>query len=195
VRVLIACEFSAAVRDAFRARGHDARSVDIIPTEGDPRWHIQGDALETIERGRWDLMVAFPPCTHLASSGSQWWPAKRADGRQHAAFAFVRSLWEAPVPRVAIENPAGWLNTNWRRPDQIVNPWQFGDPWNKRTCLWVRGLPLLAPTDVVESNGPWVGGEPGLLRSSGGAHRNPHERSRTFQGIANAMAEQWGNAI
>lgn len=206
MRVLIACEYSASVRDAFRARGHDAWSADILPTEGDPRWHIRGDALAAVASGPWDLLIAFPPCTHLSAAGARHWPAKQADGRQRAAVDFVRALWDAPVARVALENPVGWLNTHWQKPTQIIQPFEHGDPWRKTTCLWLRGLPPLVPTNVVEPHGSWVGGGRGAgrrlpsraesqrIRALGGGNRNPHERSRTFAGIAAAMATQWGTA-
>ena len=183
----MACEYSATVRDAFLAQGFDAWSVDLAPTEGDSSRHIQGDALVAVFEGGWDLMIAFPPCDHLSKAGARWWPAKQADGRQNAAATFFQALWEAPVPRIAIENPVGWMNTNWRKPDQIIHPWQHGHPWKKETCLWLKGLPLLQPTKIVEPQGFWVGGDarkPGL-------HRNPKERARTFAGIAGAMALQW----
>lgn len=204
MRVLIACEFSGRVRDAFRAKGCDAWSVDILPTEADPAWHIQGDALAAAVARQWDLMVAFPPCTYLSKIGARWWPDWRADGRQDAAAAFVQVLWNCPVPRVAIENPVGWLNTNWRKPSQIIQPYEYGEPWRKTTCLWLRGLPALKPTDIVEPVGAWVDGGKTIRndragsvaryrssRAAGGGIRNSHERSRTFQGIARAMAEQW----
>jgi site-specific DNA-cytosine methylase len=193
MRILIACEYSAVVRDAFRALGHDAWSCDIEPTEGDPRWHITGDALEAAYGRPWDVMVAFPPCTHLSKAGARWWPAKQADGRQAAAAQFVYDLWAAPIERVAIENPVGWLNTNWQTATQTVQPFEHGDPWRKTTCLWLRGLPRLVPTAVVEPLGLWVDGDGKRSEAKpGGRHRNPRERSRTFAGIARAMATQWG---
>jgi hypothetical protein len=183
----VACEFSAAVRDAFLRRGHDAWSVDLLPTEGDPKRHIVGDALEVGLIWSWDLVIAFPPCTDLSASGARWWPAKQADGRQAEAVGFVRRLWELPVPRVAIENPVGRLSTEFRRPSQIVQPWQFGHGEVKTTCLWLRGVPLLRPTDVVD------GREQRVWRMGRSADR-ARERSRTYPGVADAMARQWGSA-
>ena len=182
MRVLIACEFSGVVRDAFRAMGHDAVSCDLLPSER-PGPHIQGDVLPLLGQG-WDMLIAFPPCTHLCSSGARWWPAKRVDGRQAAALAFARALMDAPIPRVAIENPVGLLSTAVRRPDQIIQPWQFGHGETKATCLWLRGLPLLVPTCIV------AGREPRIHRMAPGPDR-ARERSRTYPGIAAAMAAQW----
>lgn len=203
--ILVACEYSATVRDAFRARGHHAWSVDLGPTEGDPRWHVQGDAVDVAyRRGPWHMMIAFPPCEHLSKAGARYWADKAADGRQARAARFVRRLWNAPIERVAIENPAGWLSTNWRQPTQRVEPYQFGDPWSKLTCLWLRGLPRLRPTALVAPQGPWTDGgrttgrvyrapeETACLRLTCGHHRNPRERARIAPGMAAAMAEQWG---
>jgi len=193
VRVLVACEFSGIVRDAFRARGHDAWSCDLLPCER-PGPHIRGDILRYVVYGggpsatpvlydRWDLMVAFPPCTHLAVSGARWFKDKARE--QAEALAFVRALMDAPVPRIAIENPVGVISTRLRKPDQIIQPWQFGHGEVKATCLWLKGLPKLTPTNVVEGRTARV-------------HREPpgpdrwKNRSRTYQGIADAMAEQWG---
>lgn len=189
----MACEFSAVVRDAFRARGDDAWSCDIEPTEGDPRWHIQnsvfadGVLVGMLGEERWDMVIGFPPCTHLAASGARWWPEKRADGRQDEAVHFVRRLATGPVRLTAIENPVGYLSTAWRKPDQIIQPWQFGHGEVKTTCLWLNGLPRLVPTSVVP------GREQRVWRM--GQHvkvGRVRERSRTYPGIAKAMAEQWG---
>lgn len=188
MRVLAACEFSAVVRDAFRARGHDAWSCDTEPTEGDPEYHLRGDVRDVLQAGRWDLMVAFPPCTHLTVSGARWWAEKRADGRQQAAVDFVRLLADAPVERIAIENPVGFLSTAWRKPDQIIQPWQFGHGETKTTCLWLKGLPPLVPTDVVD------GRESRIHRMPDSKARTKN-RSRTYSGVALAMAEQWGPAV
>jgi site-specific DNA-cytosine methylase len=220
VKVLVACEFSATVRDAFRARGHDAWSCDLLPTEGDPRHHVIGDALEEIRAGypggwdssprrqatweerrregkfrSWDLVIAHPPCTHLAVSGARHFPEKRADGRQQAALDFVRAILEADVERVALENPVSIISSAIRKPDQIIQPWQFGHGETKATCLWLKGLPLLVPThtekpDLFASDAP--------KEREARVHRMPpgpdrwKERSRTFKGIAEAMADQWG---
>ena len=148
MRVLVACEFSGTVRDAFIARGHEAVSCDLLPTER-PGPHIQGDVLEVLGDG-WDLMVAHPPCTYLCSSGLHW--NKRRPEREpltHEAMRFVLNLVDNPIPRIAIENPIGRISTAYRRPDQIIHPWQFGEDASKATCLWLKGLPLLVPTNVL----------------------------------------------
>jgi len=183
MRVLVACESSGMVREAFAARGHDAWSCDLLDTE-QPGQHIQGNVLDVLGDG-WDMMIAHPPCTHLASSGARWWAEKRADGRQAGALDFVRALMAAPVERWALENPVGVISTAIRRPDQIVQPWWFGHGETKATCLWLHGLPLLEPTDVVD------GREPRVHRMSPGPDRW-RERSRTLAGVADAMARQWG---
>jgi site-specific DNA-cytosine methylase len=183
MRVLVACEFSATVRDAFRARGFDAWSCDLLPTEGDPRWHIQGDALEVAYSGNWDLMISHPPCTHLAVSGARWFKDKLVE--QAEALAFVRALLDAPIRHIALENPVSVISSRIRKPDQTIQPWQFGHGETKATCLWLKNLPKLKPTDIVEGREARV-------------HRMPpgpdgwKERSRTFAGIAAAMADQWG---
>ena len=181
MRVLVACEFSGAVREAFRARGHDAWSCDLLPTEV-PGQHIVGDVLEVLGDG-WDLMVAHPPCTHLAVSGARWWKDKAQE--QADALEFVRALMAAPIDRIALENPISKISSAIRKPDQIVQPWQFGHGETKATCLWLKGLPKLQPTDVVE------GREPKVHHMAPGPNRW-RERSRTYAGIAKAMAQQWG---
>ena len=181
VKVLVACEFSGIVRDAFRLRGHDATSCDLLPTERDGP-HYQGDILDIIDDG-WDLMVAHPPCTFLAVSGARWMA-----GRPEAvadALAFVRFLLDAPIPRIALENPISIISSRIRKPDQIIQPWQFGHGETKATCLWLKGLPKLVPTNIVD------GREARVHRMPPGPDRWK-ERSRTMQGIAAAMAEQWG---
>jgi site-specific DNA-cytosine methylase len=182
MRVLVACEFSGVVRDAFRVRGHDAYSCDLLPTEGDPRWHIKGDVLDVLGRD-WDLMIAHPPCTHLAVSGARWFKGKQYE--QAEALAFVRLLLEAPIPRIALENPVSIISSRIRKPDQIIQPWQFGHGETKATCLWLKNLPPLEPTNVVDGRMPRV------HHASPGPDRWK-ERSRTLQGIADAMADQWG---
>lgn len=159
---------------------------------GNPRWHIQGDALDTAYRYEWDMMIAFPPCTYLSAVNARNWKALRQRGLQQHAAWFFKALYMAPIPHVAIENPAGYMNTHWRKPDQIINPYQFGDPWTKRTCLWLKDLPLLQPTNRVSTYGPWVSGGAGGFE---GAHHSVLLRSRTFRGIARAMADQWGSAL
>lgn len=185
MNVLVACEFSGAVRRAFRARGHNAWSCDLLPPE-DGGEHIQDDVLDVLEEtsGQWDLMIAFPPCTHLCVSGARWWPQKLA--RQTEALSFVARLMDAGVGKIAIENPIGKISTAIRKPDQIIQPWQFGHGETKATCLWLKGLPLLRPTNIV------VGREARVHKMAPGPDRW-RERSRTFAGIAEAMAEQWGN--
>jgi len=188
MRVLIACEYSATVRDAFRDLGHDAWSCDILPTEGDPAWHIQGDAIEVAYAGGWDLMIAHPPCTHLSVSGARHFAAKQASGVQQVALAFVQLLLDAPIPIIALENPISIISSRIRKPDQIIQPWQFGHGETKATCLWLKGLPQLTPTNIVE------GREARVHRMPPGPNRWK-ERSRTFQGIADAFASQWGGNI
>jgi hypothetical protein len=181
MRVLAACEFSGVVRDAFIRRGHEAVSCDLMDTEvAGP--HIKGSVLDELSGG-WDLMVAFPPCTYLAVSGARWWAARKAE--QGKAIEFVQALMAAPIPRIAIENPIGRISTAIRKPDQIIQPWQFGHGETKATCLWLKGLPHLEPTNIVS------GREPRVHYESPGPQRWK-KRSRTLQGIADAMAEQWG---
>lgn len=181
--MLVACEFSGAVRDAFLRLGHDAISCDLLPTEV-PGPHIMGDVMG-LDFSRFDLMVAHPPCTHLAVSGARWWPAKRAE--QAVAVAFVRALLTAPIAHIAIENPVGLLSTSIREPDQIIQPWEHGHGETKATCLWLKNLPRLRPSNVVP------GREPRIHREPPGPDRWAR-RSRTLPGIAAAMAAQWGVA-
>lgn len=183
MRVLVACEFSGRVRDAFRERGHDAWSCDILPSET-PGPHYRVDVALPILFYHWDMMIAFPPCTHLALSGARWWPDKLQE--QAEALEFVRALMAAPIPRIALENPIGKINSAIRKPDQIIQPWQFGHGEVKRTCLWLKNLPPLEPTRIVDGRVPRVHWEaPGPDRWK--------NRSRTYPGIAEAMADQWGN--
>lgn len=191
MRVLVACEYSGRVRDAFLALGHDAWSCDLLPCEGDPTRHIRGDVLPLLTGG-WDLLIAHPPCTHLAVSGARWFALKAEEDkregrpdRQQAAIAFARALWEAPIPRVCVENPVSILSTHLGKPSQTVQPWMFGHGEVKATCLWLRGLPPLTPTHVVE------GREAKVHKMPPGPDRWK-ERSRTYLGIARAMACQWG---
>jgi len=197
VRILIACEYSGRVRDAFRAAGHDAWSCDLLPCDADPAYHIQGDVVPLLGQG-WDLMVAHPPCTYLCSSGLHW--NKRVEGRQaktEAALDFVRTLLSCPIPRVAIENPVGCISTRIRKPDQTIQPWQFGHDASKATCLWLKGLPLLRPTAIISPR--MVAGRPRWANQtdSGQNRLGPSAdrwkiRSETYSGIATAMAQQWG---
>ena len=181
MRVLVACEFSGIVRDAFRAQGHDAWSVDLLPSER-PGNHYRGRAQSLLD-GAFDLMIAHPPCQYLAVSGARWFRGR--EQQQAQALAFVQELMDAPIPMIAIENPISVISTRIRKPDQIIQPWQFGHPETKATCLWLKNLPKLQPTDVVEGRTPRV------HHASPGPDRWK-ERSRTLQGIADAMASQWG---
>lgn len=194
MRVLIACEFSATVRDAFRRLGHDAYSCDLLPTTGKPAYHITGDVLGALRDG-WDLMIAHPPCTYLAASGLHW--NKRIEGRQaktEAALQFVQKLMDAPIKKIAIENPVGCISSRIRKPDQIVQPWQFGHPESKATCLWLKGLDLLNSTKVVPlpASGHWENQTPSGQNKLGPSKDRWKKRSVTYAGIAEAMAWQWG---
>ena len=181
MKILIACEYSGKVRDAFKARGHDAWSCDLLPTDVNGQ-HIQGDVLDVIHQG-WDLMIAHPPCTHLAVSGARWFKDKQQE--QHEALEFVKALLDAPIDKIALENPISIISSKIRKPDQIVQPWQHGHGETKATCLWLKGLPKLVPTDIVEGRKARV-------------HMMPPSkdrwklRSETYSGIAKAMADQWG---
>ena len=186
MKVLVACEYSGRVRDAFRNRGHEALSCDLLPTEVEGP-HYQGDVFDIINDG-WDLMICHPPCTDLAVSGARHFAAKIADGRQQAALDFVQRLLDAPIPRIALENPISIISSRIRKPEQIIQPWQFGHGETKATCLWLKNLPLLTPTNIVE------GREARVHKMPPGPNRWK-ERSRTFEGIAEAMADQWGNPV
>jgi len=185
MRVLVACEFSGVVRDAFLAEGFDAVSCDLLPSER-PGPHIQGDVLEALKLWGWDLLIGHPPCTHLAVSGARWFKDKASE--QAASLAFVQALMDAPVPRIAIENPVSIIATKIRRPDQVVQPWWFGHGETKATCWWLKNLPPLRPTYVVDGRAPRV------HRESPGPDRWKR-RSRTYPGMAEAMAAQWGGAL
>ena len=181
MRVLVACEFSGTVRDAFIRAGHDAMSCDLLPTES-PGPHYQGDVLGILGDG-WDLMIAHPPCTHLAVSGARWFKEKQAE--QAEALEFVRVLMNAPIPRICLENPISIISSRIRKPDQIIQPWQFGHGETKATCLWLKGLQKLVPTNIVP------GREARIHKMPPGPDRWK-ERSKTFQGVAEAFASQWG---
>jgi hypothetical protein len=205
MRVLIACEFSGTVRDAFAARGHDAWSCDLLPTEK-PGQHIQGDVLDVLEDG-WDLMIAHPPCTYLSSSGLHW--NKRIPGREeqtHEAMLFVFNLIgegfiDNPIPRICIENPVGRIGTAYRKADQIVQPWQFGDDASKTTCLWLKNLPPLLPTGpfisprMVDGKPRWANQCDSGQNKLGPSDDRWAKRSATYLGIAEAMAAQWGGLL
>jgi site-specific DNA-cytosine methylase len=214
IRVLVACEESQAVTVRLRALGFEAFSCDILPCSGGhPEWHYQQDVFEVIDQG-WDAMIAFPPCTHLAVSGAAWFEQKRKDGRQQEGIDFFMRIANAPIKHIAIENPVGIMSKLWRKPDQVIQPYYFGDEAQKTTCLWLKNLPKLYHNDkpnLFDSNVThvskgeffeWVDKKTGrtkkqplwyaekFLKKSENGHG--HERSKTFSGIATAMAEQWG---
>ena len=196
MRVLVACEFSGIVRDAFIAKGHDAVSCDLLPTDR-PGPHIQGDVIALINQG-WDLMIAHPPCTYLCVSGSRWFTRPGRKELQDEALSFVRVLLSAPIPRICLENPVSIISTRIRKPDQIIQPYQFGHTMAKKTCLWLKNLPKLRPTDVRKPDYVDVGNGKQMSRWYVETWNLPKkerskERSRTFQGIADAMADQWGS--
>jgi len=185
MKILVACEESQAVTIELRRLGHEAYSCDVLPCSGGhPEWHLQQDVVPLLNE-KWDMVIAFPPCTDLCVSGARWFKEKRADGRQWESIKFFMQFANLDYPKIAIENPIGIMSTVWRKPDQIINPWQFGHGETKATCLWLKGLPLLKPTDVVE------GREGRVWRMAPGPDR-ARLRSRTYQGLARAMAEQWG---
>ena len=185
MQVLVACEESQSVTIEFRKLGHEAYSCDVLPCSGGhPEWHLQQDVTQLLD-SRWDMVIAFPPCTHLAVSGARWFAQKRVDGRQQEAIDFFMQFAYLDCPKVAIENPVAIISKIWRKPDQIIQPWQFGHGETKATCLWLKGLPLLTATDIV------AGREGRVWRLPPSPDR-ARLRSRTFPGIAKAMAEQWG---
>lgn len=204
--VLIACEESQVVCKAFRELGHEAYSNDVQECSGGhPEWHLQFDVFGIIH-GCWDLIICFPPCTRLSGAGAPQWKKWQTNGEQQLAVKFVKKLWNLPSDRICIENPTGYLNTHWRKPDQIINPYQFGDEFKKRTCLWLKGLPKLIPTNIVEPKYHYTSNSTrgGLLKDGTRkkselpifkAWDNSKERSKSFVGIAKAMAEQWGGLI
>lgn len=182
MRVLIACEESQAVTKAFRSRGHEAYSCDIIDCSGGyPEWHLKTDVLNILDNN-WDMIIAFPPCTHLAVSGARWFKDKREEQKQ--AIEFFMTLANAPCPKIAIENPIGIMSSIYRKPDQIIQPWQFGHGETKATCLWLKNLPHLIPTNIVD------GREQRIWKMPPSKDR-AKLRSKTFDGIAQAMADQW----
>lgn len=184
MKILIACEFSGTVRDAFTRQGHEAVSCDLLPTET-PGLHIQDDVLKHLTDG-WDLMIAHPPCTHLAVSGARWFKDKKEEQKQ--ALDFVRKLLDAPIKHICLENPVSIISTHIRKPDQIIQPWMFGHGETKATCLWLKALPLLSSTNEV------AGRAPNVHHASPGPDRWKI-RSRTYTGIANAMATQWSSHL
>jgi hypothetical protein len=181
MKILVACEFSGIVREAFKTKGHDAYSCDLLPTEI-PGNHIQDDVLEIINQG-WDMMIAHPPCTHLASSGARWF--KNKINEQQEAINFFMDLMNCGIPKIALENPIGIMSTQYRKPDQIIQPWQYGHGETKATCLWLKNLPLLKPSNIVS-------GREARIHKLPPSPERWKLRSRTFAGIAEAMANQWG---
>lgn len=182
MRILVACEFSGRVREAFRALGHDAWSCDLDKSNDNSPYHIQDDVLKHLNDG-WDMMIGFPPCTYLTVAGNRWY--RDGDPRREAAIEFFKALYNAPIPLIALENPVGVLSTKFKKPTQIIHPWQFGHPEPKRTCLWLKGLPKLVPTEIVKP------GKSQIVGYSGGYDNAQKVRSLTYKGIALAMADQW----
>jgi len=192
VKILIACEYSGTVRDAFTAYDHDVTSCDLLPSDT-PGKHYQGDVRDILYNS-WDMVIAFPPCTDLSVSGARYFAQKRADGRQQASITFFRLFTELNVPW-AIENPIGIMSREYRKPDQIIQPWQFGHPESKATCLWLHGLPKLRPTNVIAKPacGYWDNQTPSGQNKLGPSADRAKIRSKTYQGISEAMAQQWSN--
>lgn len=197
MRVLVGCEFSGVIRDAFLNRGHDAISCDLLPSEAGPP-HIIGDIREVLSESQWDLFIAHPPCTYLSVVGNRHLKQPGRLEKREQALEFFVSLWSSPIHRICIENPVGYVNTHFVRPDQIIHPYMFGEAVRKRTCLWLLNLPKLVPTNPVDPPEPWfyslgdkTRGKP--IHYVEGGTKSAHERSRSFQGIADAMANQWGS--
>lgn len=200
MKILIACEFSGIVRRAFRAHGHDAWSCDLLPAQDGSGFHLQGDVCELLKSG-WDMMIAHPPCTYLCSSGLHWNTRRPERAEQtRTALDFVSLLLNADIPRIALENPIGCISTRIRKPDQIIQPWQFGDDASKATCFWLKGVPKLAPTSyceprIVNGRRRWANQtDNGQNKLAPSADRWA-QRSITYEGIAEAMAAQWGFQI
>ena len=198
MRILIACEVSGIVTKAFRENGHEAYSCDVEATSGEhPEWHFQQDVTELLQK-KWDMIIAFPPCTHLAVSGAAWFEQKKKDGRQQQGINFFMMFTRVDCDKVAIENPVGIMSSIWRKPDQIIQPWEYGHSVTKSTCLWLKGLPALTPTNIVDKGTIWTA-KSGKRMSQwyyDSSCLPPKERekmrNKTFQGIADAMAQQWG---
>lgn len=210
MKILLACEESQAVCLEFRNLGHEAYSADTLECSGlHPEWHIQGDVLKIIDEG-WDMMIAFPPCTHLAVSGARHFEQKKKDGRQQQGIDFFMKMINAPIPKIAVENPIGIMSTKFRKPNQIIHPYHFGDPYSKSTCLWLKGLPPLLynkknenkkqkelafaglPNEVDKGEFVTFSSGKRMAKWYNEASGNGHLRSKTFPGIAKAMASQWG---
>jgi len=195
MKILIGCEESGRVREAFRGVGHDAWSCDLLPcTENPSKYHIQDDLLKVIKSEKWDMIIAFPPCTHLAISGAKYFPEKIADGRQQAAIDFVEAIWDADCPRIAIENPVGVLSTKSKlgKASQYIQPYWFGERQRKKTGLWLKGLPKLVPTDMVDIS-KVSEKELNKLYYLAPSPTRALERSKTFKQVALAMSKQWGS--
>ena len=191
MKILLAFEESQAVTTELRKLGHEAYSCDIQDCSGDhPEWHIKGDALQEMQKP-WDMVIAFPPCTHLAVSGARYFEQKRKDGRQQEGIDMFMSSINANAPMVAVENPVGIMSSKYRKPDQIIQPWQFGHDASKKTCLWLKGLPLLVPTDVIIKD-RYENQTPSGQNKLGPGPERAKLRSKTYAGIAKAMAQQWG---
>jgi site-specific DNA-cytosine methylase len=201
LRILVACEYSGSVRDAFRALGHDAMSCDLLPTDV-PGPHYQGDVFDIINDG-YDIMIAHPPCTHLAVSGARWFKNKQKE--QKDALEFVQRLMDADIGYIAIENPVSIISSRIRKPEQIIQPWMFGDPFQKTTCLWLKNLPGLEPTKIVDKGEffEWTDKKTGKKKRQAVWYKEAWSkgdqrwkiRSKTFQGIADAMADQWSRFV
>jgi ribosomal protein L37AE/L43A len=190
MKVIVGCEVFGRVRDALIWRGHDAWSCDILPTRT-PGPHIQGNILDHLDEG-WEMGIFFPPCTDLAVSGARYFAEKRLDGRQQKSIEFFLNLYNAPIPKVGLENPVGIMSTVLRKPDQIIQPWQFGHPESKATCLWLRGLPKLRPTNILVQRERWENMTPSGQNKLGPSPDRAAIRGATYSGIAEAMADQWG---
>jgi site-specific DNA-cytosine methylase len=196
--VLVACEYSGVVRDAFARFGYDAWSCDLLPSETSGN-HIQGDALDAVYGQPWDLLIAHPPCTYLSRAGARWWGTPERDALADKAAEFVFAIRDAPVPHIAIENPIGQLNWRWRYPDQTIQPYEFGHPFSKATYLWLKNLPPLFPTDIYSEFRPLIRSNVTATKRAGKEQRGVLsgglESAKTFKGVADAMADQWGDFI
>lgn len=198
MKILIACEFSGVVREAFKKKGHDVWSCDILPSDIYGK-HYQGDVFDIIGNG-WDMMIAHPPCTHLATSGARWFAEKRKDGRQQNGIDFFIKLANVSIDKIAIENPVGIMSAHYKNPDQYIQPYEYGHPYTKKTCLWLKNLPLLRQTNIVEpvykkndDGSDYKTGQGWRMSNEHfNTYRNGNLRSITLQGWADAMADQWG---
>lgn len=193
MKVLVACEYSGVVRRAFRAKGHDAWSCDILPSDDESDYHIQDDAFRVSYYDHWDLMIAHPPCTYLAVSGMHWTTRGLRDPKlTEDALDFVRLLMDAPIPKICVENPVSIISTRICKPTQIIQPWMFGHDASKKTCLWLKNLPQLEPTEVILKD-VYSNQTKSKQNKLGPSPTRAKDRSRTYEGIAEAMANQWGN--